>query len=74
MMKLLMMIAIVILMMLFIVILIFRYQIVMWKYNMEDKIILMILKVFVKIVSIIEIIIKKQQASINYNNGNSLNE
>ena len=48
MMKLLMMIAIVILMMLFIVILIFRYQIVMWKYNMEDKIILLILKVFVK--------------------------
>ena len=36
---------------------------------MEDKIILLILKVFVKIVSIIEIIIKKQ-----YNNGNSLNE
>ena len=42
---------------------------------MEDKIILLILKVFVKIVSIIEIIIKKKkQASINYNNGNSLNE
>ena len=35
---------------------------------MEDKIILFILKVFVKIVSIIEIIIK------NYNNGNSHNE
>ena len=45
---------------------------------MEVKIILLIIKVFVKIVSIIEIImkkyIKKQQASINYNNGNSLNE
>ena len=41
---------------------------------MEDKIILLILKVVVKIVSIIEIIIKKQQARINYNNGNSLNE
>ena len=45
---------------------------------MEDKIILLIIKVFVKIVSIIETImkkyIKKQQASINYNNGNSLNE
>ena len=41
---------------------------------MEDTIILLILKVFVKIVSIIEIIIKEQQASINYNNGNSLNE
>ena len=40
---------------------------------MEDKMILLILKVFVKIVSIIEIIIKKQ-ARINYNNGNSLNE
>ena len=40
---------------------------------MEDKIILLILKVFVKIVSIIEIIIKKHQAR-NYNNGNSLNE
>ena len=43
----------------------------------EDKIILLIIKVFVKIVTIIEIIIKKfykkQQASINYN-GNSLNE
>ena len=38
---------------------------------MEDKIILLILKVFVKIVSIIKIIIKKQQARINYNNGNS---
>ena len=34
---------------------------------MEDKI-------FTKIVSIIEIIIKKQQARINYNNGNSVNE
>ena len=46
---------------------------------MEDKIILLVIKVFVKIVSIIEIIMKKyikkkQQASINYNNGNSLNE
>ena len=41
---------------------------------MEDKIILLIIKVFLKIVSIIEIIIKKQQARINYNNGNSLNE
>ena len=45
---------------------------------MEDKIILLIIKVFVKIVAIIEIImkkfIKKQQVSINYNNGNSLNE
>ena len=41
---------------------------------MEDKIILLIIKAFVKIVSIIEIIIKKRQASINYNNGNSLNE
>ena len=45
---------------------------------MEDKIILLIIKVLVKIVAIIEIImkifIKKQQASINYNNGNSLNE
>ena len=45
---------------------------------MEDKIILLIIKVFVKIVAIIKIImkkfIKKQQASINYNNENSLNE
>ena len=41
---------------------------------MEDKIILSILKIFVKIVSIIEIIIKKQEARINYDNGNSLNE
>ena len=45
---------------------------------MEDKIISLIIKVFVKIVAIIKIImkkiIKKQQASINYNNGNSLNE
>ena len=44
----------------------------------EDKIILLIIKVFVKIVTIIEIIIKKiykkQQASINYNNGNNLNK
>ena len=40
---------------------------------MEDKIISLILKVFVKVASIIEIIIKKQ-ARINYNNGNSLNE
>ena len=39
---------------------------------MEDKIILLILKIFTKIVSIIKIIIKKQQARINYNNGNSL--
>ena len=38
---------------------------------MVDKIILLIIKVFVKIVSIIEIIMKKY---INYNNGNSLNE
>ena len=41
---------------------------------MEDKIISLILKIFTKIVSIIEVIIKKQQARINYNNGNSLNE
>ena len=45
---------------------------------MEDTIILLIIKVFVKIVSIIEIImkkyIKKRQASINHNSGNSLNE
>ena len=34
---------------------------------MKDKIILLILKIFTKIVSIIEIIIKKQQARINYN-------
>ena len=40
----------------------------------EDKIILLIIKVFVKIVAIIEIILKKQQANINHNNGNSLNE
>ena len=38
---------------------------------MEDKIILLIIKLFVKIVSIIEIIMKKH---VNYNNGNSLNE
>ena len=38
---------------------------------MEDKIILLIIKVFVKIVSIIEIIMKKY---IKYNNGNSLIE
>ena len=38
---------------------------------MEDKIILLIIKVFLKIVSIIEIIMKKY---LNYNNGNSLNE
>ena len=38
---------------------------------MEDEIILLIIKVFIKIVSIIEIIMKKY---INYNNGNSLNE
>ena len=41
---------------------------------MEDKIILLILKIFTKIVSIIEIIIKKQQGRTNYNNENSLNE
>ena len=45
---------------------------------MEDKVILLIIKVFVEKVAIIEIImikfIKKQQASINYNNGNILNE
>ena len=41
---------------------------------MEDKIILLILKIFTKIVSIIDIIITKQQARINYNNGNNLNE
>ena len=45
---------------------------------MKDKIILLIIKVFVKIVATIEIIMKKftkkQQESINYNNGNSLNE
>ena len=45
---------------------------------MEDKITLLSIKIFVKIVSIIEIImkkfIKKQQANINYDNGNSLNE
>ena len=44
----------------------------------EDKMILLIIKVFEKIVAIIEMImkkmIKKQQASINYNNGNSLIE
>ena len=38
---------------------------------MKDKIILLIIKIFVKIVSVIEIIMKKY---INYNNGNSLNE
>ena len=42
---------------------------------MEDKIILLTLKVFVKIVSIIEIIIKKKtEARINNNNGTSINE
>ena len=41
---------------------------------MEDKIILLILKVFVKIVSIIEIIIKKTTSENKYNNGSSLNE
>ena len=41
---------------------------------MEDKIILLILIIFTKILSIIEIIIKKQRARINYNNRNSLNE
>ena len=44
----------------------------------EDQITLLIMKIFIKIVTIIEIIMKKknkkQQASINYNNGNSLNE
>ena len=35
---------------------------------MKDKIILLILKIFTKLVSIIEIIIKKQQVRINYNN------
>ena len=38
---------------------------------MKDKIILLIIKVFAKIVSVIEIIMTKY---INYNNGNSLNE
>ena len=38
---------------------------------MEDKIILLIIKVFVKTVSVIEIIMKKY---IKYNNGNSLIE
>ena len=37
----------------------------------QDKIILLILKIFAKIVTIAEIIMKKY---INYNNGNSLNE
>ena len=41
---------------------------------MEDKIILLILKIVTKIVSIIDIIIKKTKSKINYNNGNSLNE
>ena len=41
---------------------------------MEDKIILLILKLFTKIVSMIEIIIKEQQVRINYNKGNSLSE
>ena len=45
---------------------------------MKDKIILLIMKIFVKIVAIIEIIIKKfiknKKMSKNYNNGNSLNE
>ena len=41
---------------------------------MEDKIILLIINIFVKIVSTIEIVIKKQQAGINYNTGNRLNE
>ena len=45
---------------------------------MEDKTILLIIKVSVKIVAIIEIIMKifkkQQQASINYNNGNIPNE
>ena len=41
---------------------------------MEDNIILLTLKIFTKIVSIIAIIIKSQQARINCNNGNSLNE
>ena len=39
---------------------------------MEDKIILLILKIFTKIVSIMKIIIKK--ATSENNNGNSLNE
>ena len=38
---------------------------------MENKIILLIIKVFVKVVAIIEIIMKKY---ICYNNGNSLNK
>ena len=38
---------------------------------MADKIILLIIKVFLKIVSLIEIIMKKY---INFNNGNGLNE
>ena len=37
----------------------------------QDKITLLILKIFTKIVAIIEIIMKKY---INYNNGNILNE
>ena len=37
----------------------------------QDKIILLILKIFTKVVTIVEIIMKKY---INYNNGNSLNE
>ena len=37
----------------------------------QDKIILLILKIFTKIVTIVEIIMKKY---IKYNNGNSLNE
>ena len=78
MMKLLMMIVIVILMMLLIVCQFFSTRWLCRNIIMEDKIILLIIKVFLKIVAIIEIImkkfIKKQQASINYNNGNSLNE
>ena len=41
----------------------------------QDKIILLILKIFTKIVTIIEIIIKKfTKNNRNYNNGNSLNK
>ena len=40
----------------------------------EDQIILLIMKIFLKIVTIIEIIIKKYIKKINYNNGNSFNE
>ena len=41
----------------------------------QDKIILLILKIFTKIVTIIEIIMKKfTKNNGNYNNGNSLNK